>query len=70
MDQQMKISIRVPIFDGEDFVFWKIRMKIYLMSSVLEVWELVEEGYDVPKNTLTKAEDRKKYWEHAKALNT
>ena len=70
MDQQMKISIRVPIFDGEYFAFWKIRMKIYLMSIGLELWELVEEGYDVPKNNPTEAKDENKYWEHAKALNT
>ena len=49
MNQHMKMSIRVPIFDGEEFVFWKIRMKSYLMSIGLEVWALVEEGYDVPK---------------------
>ena len=65
----MKMLIRVPIFDGEDHVFWKIRMN-YLMSIGLEVWALVEEGYDVPKITPTEAEDRNKYWEHAKALNT
>ena len=64
------MSISVPIFDGEYHVLWKIRMKNYLMSIGLEVWELVEEGYDVPKNTPTEAEDGKKYWEHAKSLNT
>ena len=53
MDQKMKMSLRVPIFDGEDYVFWKIRMKSYLMSIRLEVWALVEEGYDVPKVTPT-----------------
>ena len=58
----MKMSIRVPIFDGKDFVFWKIRMKSYLMSIGMEVWALVEEGYNVPKTTPTEAEDRKKYW--------
>ena len=61
MDQQMKMSIRVPIFDGEDYVFWKIRMKIYLMSTALEVWALVEEEYGVPKFTPTEAEDKKKF---------
>ena len=66
----MKMPIRVPIFDGEDFIFWKIRMKNYLMSIDLEVWALVEEGYDVPKTTPIEAEDRKKYWEHAKSLIT
>ena len=44
----MKMSIRVPVFDGEDHVLWKIRMKNYLMSIGLAVWELVKEGYKVP----------------------
>ena len=70
MDQQMNMSIRVPIFDGEYYVFWKIRMKIYLMSIGLEVWELVGEGYDVPKFTPTETEDKKKFLEHAKDSNT
>ena len=66
----MKMLIRVPIFDGEDYVFRKIRMKNYLMSIGLEVWALVEEGNDVPKVTPTEVEDRKKFWEHVNALNT
>ena len=70
MDQQMKVSMKVPTFDGEDFVFWKIRMKNYLMSIGMEVWALVEEGYDVPKVTLTESKERNKYWEHTKSLNT
>ena len=45
-------------------------MKIYLMSIWLEVWALVEKGYDVPKATPIEAKDRKKNLEHAKALNT
>ena len=36
----------------------------------MEVWALVEEGYDAPKTTPTKVEEEKKYWEHAKSLNT
>ena len=40
------------------------------MSIGLEVWALVEEGYDVPKVTPIESEERKKYWEHAKSLNT
>jgi hypothetical protein len=45
-------------------------MKSYLMSIGLEVWTLVEKGYDAPKFIPTEAEDKKKFWEHAKALNT
>ena len=66
----MKISIKVPIFDGEDHVFWNIRMKKYLMSIGLEVWELVEEGYNVPNFTPIEKGDMKKFWEHTKDLNT
>ena len=40
------------------------------MSIGLEVWALVEEGYDISKTTPTEAKDRNKYWENAKALNT
>ena len=54
----MKMSIRVPIFDGEDHVFWNIRMKNYLMSIGMEVWELVEEGYNVPNSLPQKQKTR------------
>ena len=70
MDQQLKMSSKIPLFDGEDYVFWSVRMKIYLMSIGLEVWTLVEKAYDVPKSTPIEAEDKKKNWEHAKDLNT
>jgi hypothetical protein len=54
------MSSKIPLFDGEDYVFWSVRMKIYLMSIGLEVWTLVEKGYDVPKATPIEAEDKKK----------
>ena len=40
------------------------------MSIAMEFWALVEEGYKVPEVTPTEVEERKKFWEHAKALNT
>jgi hypothetical protein len=45
-------------------------MKRYILSIGLEVWKLVEKGYDVPKAMPIEAEDRKKFWEHEKSLNT
>jgi hypothetical protein len=45
-------------------------MKIYLMSIGLEVWTLMEKGYDVPKATPIEAEDKKFFWEHVMDLNT
>jgi hypothetical protein len=44
-------------------------MKMYLISIGLEVWTLVEKGYDVPKATPIEVEDNNCFWEHAKALN-
>ena len=66
----MEMSSKLPLFGGEDYAFWSIRMKSYLTSIGLEVCTIVEKGYDVPKVTPTEAEDKKKFWEHAKALNT
>ena len=70
MDEHMKMSLRVSLFDGEYYALWWIRMKIYMMSIRLEVWIVVEKGYDLPKFTPIEVEDKKKLWEHAKALNT
>ena len=64
------MSLRVPLFDGEENTFSRIRMKSNLMSIGLEVWTLVEKGYDVPKVTSIEAEDKKKFWEHVNSLNT
>jgi hypothetical protein len=66
----LKMSLKFPLFDGEDYVLWSVRMKSYLMSTGLEAWTLVEKGYDVPKVTPIEAEDKNKFWEHAKYLNT
>ena len=70
MDQQLKMSSKIPLFDGEDYIFWSVIMKIYLMSIGLEVWTLMEKGYDVPKATPIEAEDKKFFWEHVMDLNT
>jgi hypothetical protein len=48
MDQKMKGSSKVPMFEGDDYALWSIRMKNYLMSLGLDVWALVEQVYKVP----------------------
>ena len=47
MDQKMKGSSKVPMFEGNDYAFWSIRMKNYLMSLGTDVWALVVQGYVV-----------------------
>ena len=70
MDQKMKGSSKVPMFEGNDDDFWSIRMKNYLMYLGLDVWELVVRGYVVPEDIPSNSEEKKQYWDHAKALNT
>ena len=70
MDQKMKGSSKVPMFEGNDYAFWSIRMKNYLMSLGPDVWALVVWGYVVPEDIPSNWEEKKQYWDHAKALNT
>ena len=70
MDQKMNGSSKVPMFEGNDYAFWSIRMKNYLMSLGPDVWALVVQGYDVPEDIPSNSEEKKQYWDHAKALNT
>jgi hypothetical protein len=34
-----------PLFDRTHFVFWKVRMRTYLMALGVDVWDVVETGY-------------------------
>jgi len=44
-------SIRPLIFDGSNFVYWKVRTTIYLQSLGTEVWDIMEGGYKFPSIT-------------------
>ena len=56
MDRQEVLSTnRAPRFDGSNYTFLKIRMEIYLQSLGMDVWKLVEDGYE-----FTKAADESK----------
>jgi len=63
-------SIRSPIFDGSNFVYWKIRTTTYLQSLGTDVWEIVEGGYKFPTTIPTDTAGKKQYETNAKAVNT
>ncbi|KAM1118164.1 hypothetical protein ACFX2B_041910 [Malus domestica] len=50
-------ELRTPVFNGENYEFWSIRMKTILKSHGL--WDLVENGFDAsnPKKEKKKIED-------------
>ncbi|KAM2648404.1 hypothetical protein TB1_001536 [Malus domestica] len=47
------VELRAPIFNGENYEFWKIRMPTILKSYGL--WELVENGFEPPDPKSKKA---------------
>jgi len=69
-NQESGGSIRPPIFDGSNFVYWKVRTTSYLQSLGTNVWEIVEGGYTFPSAIPTDALGKKQYETNAKAINT
>ena len=59
-----------PIFDGRNFVYWKVRTTTYLQSLGTEVLDVVEEGYTFPLATPIDMVSKQQYETNAKAVNT
>ena len=39
---------RPPYFNGDCYAYWKIKMKIFIQSQDLDVWDAIENGAFVP----------------------
>ena len=63
-------SIRPPIFNGSNLVYWKIRTRAYLQSLGANVLEIVEGGYQFPTVIPTESTGKKLYETNAKVVNT
>ena len=59
-----------PLFDGQNYVFWSTRMKLFLQSQGLEIWEIVKNGFTVPEDMkeLTYQTERRKLVQNSKAM--
>ena len=51
-------EIRAPIFNGENYEFWSIRMKTIFKSH--ELWEFVEKGVECSDSKRADESDAKK----------
>ncbi|XP_060959353.1 uncharacterized protein LOC133030579 [Cannabis sativa] len=51
-------SLPLPIFHGENYDFWSIKMRTYFRSQNL--WKIVEEGITIPEDIISLSEDQKK----------
>ncbi|KAH9724999.1 hypothetical protein KPL70_007704 [Citrus sinensis] len=74
-------TTRPPFFDGNDYAYWKTRMRIYLQALDYEIWEVVcdgpfmpmfkdEIGDDIPKPSSQWSElEKRKMSLNSKAMN-
>eukprot|EP00253_Pinus_taeda_P034140 PITA_34140 len=54
-------SIRPPIFNGTNFIYWKVRVTSYLQSLGIEVWDIIDTGYTFPSATPTDPAEKKQF---------
>ena len=40
---------RAPLFNGEGYAYWKVRMKIFIQAIDIEIWDAIENGPYVPQ---------------------
>ncbi|XP_026459769.1 uncharacterized protein LOC113360476 [Papaver somniferum] len=57
----------IPIFHGENYDFWAIKMKTLFMSQ--EVWEIVQDGYDEIEDTSTLDQTQKDLLKESRRKN-
>ena len=71
MDRGQSLII-LPLFDGTNYAYWKVRMRAFLQSLDEKVWQTVEIGWTKPKEVPTNwYEDKIKAANfNSKALNT
>ena len=50
MDHEQSLLIP-PLFDGTNYVYWKVRMKVFLQALGEHVWQVVEVGWIKLKET-------------------
>ena len=48
MDRGQSLLIP-PLFDGTNYVYWKVRIKVFLQALGKQVWQAVEVGWIKPK---------------------
>jgi hypothetical protein len=58
----------LPMFDGHNYSFWSIRMKLFLQSQGVDVWQAVLNEYKTPTIVPTDATGKRLYENNSKAM--
>ena len=61
-------SAKPPTFDGEKFDYWKDRIESFFLGFDMDLWDLVVNGYEEPKDAEGKIIPRSKMTEDQKKL--
>ena len=61
-------TTRPPFFDGNDYSYWKTKMRVFLQALDYEIWEMVCDGSFIRKNALSEL-GRKNMTLNSKAMN-
>jgi hypothetical protein len=65
-----KGAVKLMVFNGEDFGYWKNQTRNYLLSQGRAIWEIIHEAYVIP-DTLDHAtqDELQRYENNYKTLN-
>ena len=70
MDQLEGIPfIKSPLFNGNNFAFWSIRLRNYLMALRLEIWKFVVNRYEAPITSATYTTRIRLYINNSRVVN-
>jgi hypothetical protein len=58
----------LPLFDGHNYAFWSIKMKLFLQSQGVDVWKVVLNEYKAPTTIPIDATRKKLYESNSKAM--
>ena len=71
MDQQEGLATnKPPLFTGENYAYWSVRMRCHLMSLGWKVWEAIEKDLNIGNQYPTDTVEVGEYEGNVKALNT
>ena len=67
MDHQEGLAANIPpLFTGNDYAFWSVRMRYHLMSLGCKIWSSVEKWYKILDNLPTDRDELDEYESNAK----
>ena len=70
MDQQESLATDIPpLFTGENYVCWSVRMKCHMMSLGWKVWATTKNEYKIDDQVPTDSVELSQYEGNAKSLN-